>query len=124
MPNREHARSELNLRDDEDVVLFMGAINPYKGITDLIEAVSIARRDRPRLRLIIAGNPQDSFEPYRAQIQRLDLTKWFYCLSKIRFWEVQGHPLCRSRCNGFAAPGCLTERDGCWRHWLRVSRLS
>jgi glycosyltransferase involved in cell wall biosynthesis len=75
MPNREHARSELNLRDDEDVVLFMGAINPYKGITDLIEAVSIARRDRPRLRLIIAGSPQDSFEPYRAQIQRLDLTE-------------------------------------------------
>ena len=31
-------------------------------------------RDRPKLRLIIAGDPEDSFEPYQAQIRRLGIT--------------------------------------------------
>jgi glycosyltransferase involved in cell wall biosynthesis len=73
IPDREQARLELNLDRDAEVVLFVGRISAYKGIADLIDAFEIARRDRPRLRLIIAGDPEDSFEPYRAQIQRLGI---------------------------------------------------
>jgi glycosyltransferase involved in cell wall biosynthesis len=74
MPNRADARIELNLEPDAEVALFMGGIRAYKGITDLIEAVAIASRNRPKLRLIIAGSPMESFAPYAEQIQRLSLT--------------------------------------------------
>ena len=73
LPNRQEARLELNVGPDADVVVFMGGIRAYKGITDLIDAIDIARRDRPKLRLIIAGMPQEPFDPYQAQIQRLAL---------------------------------------------------
>jgi glycosyltransferase involved in cell wall biosynthesis len=75
MPTREQARAELHQKPDADVVLFMGLIRSYKGIADLIDAVAIARRERPNLRLIIAGRPYESFEPYQAQIRRLGLTE-------------------------------------------------
>ena len=55
-------------------MLFVGRISAHKGIADLIDAFAIARRDRPRLRLIIAGDPEDSFAPYQAQIARLGMT--------------------------------------------------
>jgi len=73
IPDMEEARAELKLEQDAEVVLFLGRINRYKGITDLIDAFEIAHRERPRLRLIIAGDPEDSFEPYEAQIRRLGI---------------------------------------------------
>jgi glycosyltransferase involved in cell wall biosynthesis len=74
IPDREAARAELKLERDAEVVLFLGRICAYKGIADLIDAFEIARRHRPRLRLIIAGDPEDSFEPYQVQIRRLGIT--------------------------------------------------
>jgi glycosyltransferase involved in cell wall biosynthesis len=81
LPTRQQALAELKLPPDAEVVLFVGRISAYKGIADLIDAVEIARRDRPALRLIIAGDPEDSFEPYQAQIRRLGMTE-----------IVQSHP--------------------------------
>jgi glycosyltransferase involved in cell wall biosynthesis len=72
--DREAARADLKLERDAEVVLFVGRISAHKGIVDLIDAFEIAHRDRPRLRLIIAGDPEDSFEPYRAQIRRLGIS--------------------------------------------------
>jgi glycosyltransferase involved in cell wall biosynthesis len=74
IPDRDAARAELKLERDAEVVLFVGRISAHKGIADLIDACEIAHRDRPRLRLIIAGDPEDSFEPYQAQIRRLGIT--------------------------------------------------
>ncbi|MEO8256949.1 MAG: glycosyltransferase [Acidobacteriota bacterium] len=71
IPDREHARVELKLEREAEVALFVGRISPHKGITDLIDAFAIASRDRPRLRLILAGAPEDSFDPHEAQIRRL-----------------------------------------------------
>jgi glycosyltransferase involved in cell wall biosynthesis len=73
IPNREEARAELKLERESEVVLFIGRISAHKGIADLLDAVAIARRDRPKLRLIMAGDPDSSFEPYRAQIRRLGI---------------------------------------------------
>jgi glycosyltransferase involved in cell wall biosynthesis len=74
VPDRNEARVELELEHDAEVVMFMGRISAHKGIADLIDALAIARRDRPKLRLIIAGEPQDSVESYQAQIQRLGIS--------------------------------------------------
>ncbi len=73
VPVREQARRELKLEPEAEVVLFVGRISAHKGIVDLIDAFAIARRDRPHLRLIVAGDPEDPIDPYRAQIERLGI---------------------------------------------------
>jgi glycosyltransferase involved in cell wall biosynthesis len=79
IPDRERARAELKLEREAEVVLFVGRISAYKGIGDLIDAFAIASRDRPRLRLTIAGDPEDPFEPYKAQIRRLGIAEITQC---------------------------------------------
>lgn len=50
-------KEQLHLEDDSIVLLFFGAVRPYKGVENLIETfVSIANS---KLRLVIAGNPLD-----------------------------------------------------------------
>jgi len=43
------------VRPDPDRVLFMGRLDPYKGLLDLLDAVDLLRRRRPNLRLHIVG---------------------------------------------------------------------
>jgi glycosyltransferase involved in cell wall biosynthesis len=54
---REHAREELGIAQDADVVLFFGQIRPYKGVEELLDAVDEVRPDHPDLRLLVAGQP-------------------------------------------------------------------
>jgi glycosyltransferase involved in cell wall biosynthesis len=55
-------RSEPARTDDGRTVLCLGAIRPYKGLDDAIEAVS--RADGARL--LVAGDPLEPIEAYRA----------------------------------------------------------
>jgi glycosyltransferase involved in cell wall biosynthesis len=71
--DRRSAREGLNLAPDAHVAVFIGRLRGYKGIADLIDAVGIVRGCLPKLRLIIAGIPDEPFEPYQAQIDRLGL---------------------------------------------------
>ncbi|HEX7163078.1 MAG TPA: glycosyltransferase [Trebonia sp.] len=55
--SRDQARYDLDLLPDEVVYSFIGAIKPYKGLEQLLDAFDIVRRDgRPR-RLLVAGIP-------------------------------------------------------------------
>jgi glycosyltransferase involved in cell wall biosynthesis len=72
-PTREVARRSLELGDDEELVLFFGGISAYKGITDLIDAFALAAQQRPKLRLLIAGNPLEPFAPYAARVRESGL---------------------------------------------------
>jgi glycosyltransferase involved in cell wall biosynthesis len=57
--SREQARHELGIWPDETVHVVAGAIRPYKGLTDLLDAWDLLGRDgRPR-RLLIAGAPSE-----------------------------------------------------------------
>jgi len=51
-------------------VLFFGYIREYKGLTDLIQAMGIVRRDLKDAYLIIAGKPVEKFEKYKREIER------------------------------------------------------
>lgn len=53
--NRAMAREKLGLDDAELVFLFLGAVRPYKGVLDLIEAFRLLAVDRTSL--FIAGKP-------------------------------------------------------------------
>jgi beta-1,4-mannosyltransferase len=58
-PSRDQARQELGLTPDELVYAFVGAIRPYKGLDELLDAfdeMCAADPGRPR-RLLVAGNP-------------------------------------------------------------------
>jgi beta-1,4-mannosyltransferase len=56
--SRLDARHELGLMPDEFVIAAIGAIRPYKGLDDLLDAWEDVPGDRPR-RLLIAGGPAD-----------------------------------------------------------------
>ena len=58
---REQARHELGLWPDEIVHVVAGAIKPYKGINELLDAWDSLPSDGPPRRLVIAGGP--SAEP-------------------------------------------------------------
>jgi glycosyltransferase involved in cell wall biosynthesis len=63
---REQARHELGLWPDEIVHLVFGALKPYKGLAELLDAWDVLAKDgRPR-RLVIAGAPGE--EPGIAEI--------------------------------------------------------
>lgn len=55
------------------VVLFFGAIRPYKGLSDLLEAMAMVHERIPEARLLVVGRPHESWEPYAEQIHRLHL---------------------------------------------------
>jgi glycosyltransferase involved in cell wall biosynthesis len=59
------ARHELGLMPDELVFLALGAIRPYKGLPELLDAWASLAPDEPR-RLVIAGAPTD--EPGVAEL--------------------------------------------------------
>lgn len=67
------ARSLLGLPLDSRIILFFGAIAPYKGLDVLLEAFATLCRTDPNVRLVIAGEPLEDFGPYRRQIEVLGL---------------------------------------------------
>ncbi|MCC6175796.1 MAG: glycosyltransferase family 4 protein [Chloroflexi bacterium] len=72
--SREAARRRLELSPDDRMMLFAGLIEPYKGLADLLDAFALMVGEHPNARLLVAGKPNESFEGYRAQIERLGLT--------------------------------------------------
>ncbi|HLY85816.1 MAG TPA: glycosyltransferase family 4 protein [Gaiellaceae bacterium] len=61
--------SRLERHDDGRTVLAFGMIRPYKGLGDAIEAV----RRAGDARLLVAGDPLESLEPYRAAANGLEV---------------------------------------------------
>jgi glycosyltransferase involved in cell wall biosynthesis len=55
-------------RDDGRTVLAFGVIRPYKGLGDAIEAAR-----RAGARLVVAGDPLEPMEPYRARADGLEV---------------------------------------------------
>jgi len=61
--------SDPERRDDGRTVLAFGMIRPYKGLGDAIEAV----RRAGNARLLVAGDPLEPVEPYRAAANGLEV---------------------------------------------------
>jgi glycosyltransferase involved in cell wall biosynthesis len=70
---RDEARRRLGLQPDAPYLLFFGLIKKHKGLDVLLNALALAVRDRPDLRLLVAGEPMGSWRPYAQQIARLGL---------------------------------------------------
>jgi glycosyltransferase involved in cell wall biosynthesis len=64
------ARQRLGLRNDEKILLFFGAIKPYKGLEYLVTAFQKLAPLLPDCRLIIAGERKKGYEQYWSAIQQ------------------------------------------------------
>lgn len=62
------ARRRLGIREDEKVILFFGALRPYKGLEYLVSAVEQLAASGRRYRLVIASEPKKGCEQYTEQI--------------------------------------------------------
>lgn len=70
---RAEARSKLGLAENEKIVLFFGYIEPYKGLSYLIKAFQLLKKEIPEVRLVIAGRPRGSFAQYSRLISECGL---------------------------------------------------
>lgn len=71
--SREEARRSLNISPRDKIVLFFGAIRPYKGLDTLIEACGLIRERVPDLKVLIVGNLLEDFGKYEQQINTCGL---------------------------------------------------
>jgi D-inositol-3-phosphate glycosyltransferase len=78
--DREQARKELGL-DHQKVILFVGRMDPLKGLEQLLTAMTYMDGDRPPMLMIVGGDSQS-----RSQVQSLhDLTKELDLEKRVRF---------------------------------------
>ena len=56
--DRDTARAQLGLDPEDEVILFLGQIRPYKGVDELVAAFRSILRDRPRAVLLLAGQAE------------------------------------------------------------------
>lgn len=81
-------RASLGISRDEILVLFVGWVRREKGVTELIEAVSIARRTRRDIQLLVLGNehePDAIPEPARETLRGGEGFHW-------RAWAADTSP--------------------------------
>ena len=53
--NRDSARRELDVLRDATVLLFVGRLDPLKGVRELMQAFAVLAPEMPRLRLVFVG---------------------------------------------------------------------
>lgn len=69
------ARKKLGIEENKKVLLFFGYIRPYKGLMNLIEAMSIILKENDDYFLLIVGEFYESKEKYFEKIKEFGITK-------------------------------------------------
>ncbi len=89
-PGRESSRRKLGIPVDDGVILFFGAIRPYKGLKRLIRSFSELVREGRQVCLIIAGKVLvGSEEEYRRAIREAGIeSRVFFRPEYVPFEEV------------------------------------
>lgn len=77
---KEEARERLNLKENEQVMLFFGFIRKYKGLHHLLGAMAKCQNNK-QLRLIIAGDFYENKDEY------LDMINEFGIQDKVRIYD-------------------------------------
>ena len=74
--SQNEAREELNIPTNKKLILFVGRIDPLKGVDTLLRAIALLINEHPvwreRLMLgIVGGNPEHDLENMNAEMRRL-----------------------------------------------------
>jgi glycosyltransferase involved in cell wall biosynthesis len=87
---REQARLRLGISQTAVVFLLVGAIKPYKGLTELLDAFDeLSHRDPGRFVLLVAGQPDNSNETRRFATQALTHPPVYASLRRIPDEKMQ-----------------------------------
>lgn len=81
--DKESARREMGLSEENKVLCFFGNIREYKGLDNLLLALAWIREVFPEIRLIIAGQPWGSWNKYEEIIRAERLEP--YVIRKTKF---------------------------------------
>jgi glycosyltransferase involved in cell wall biosynthesis len=73
--SREDARKRLGICMEAKVILFFGAIRPYKGLDIALEAFAMVIKEVPDARLLIAGRLWETWDKYQKIIDENGLSK-------------------------------------------------
>lgn len=88
--SREQARRELGISPDSVVLLLMGRIKPYKGLTELLDSFdALCERDPGRYILLVAGPPDRDEETKQFRERVLTHPSALAALRKIPDDEMQ-----------------------------------
>jgi len=72
LENHATARQRIGRNSDERIVLYVGRIEPLKGLDTLLAASALLRDRVPGLKLLIAGGSHTSDEPTERELARLN----------------------------------------------------
>ncbi len=72
---QEEARRKLNIHEKGHVLLFFGIVRPYKGLTFLLEALTLLREKDPGLFLVVAGEFWEDKKSYLKKVGEMGLSK-------------------------------------------------
>ncbi len=78
---RQEARLKLNLKPEDQVILFFGLIRKYKGLDLLIEAFSLLKTN-PNNKLLIAGEFYEDKQPYLDLISKYHIEEQVILLDR------------------------------------------
>jgi len=80
--SRKKARSKLQIKEDEKIILFVGTLRPVKGVRYLIEAMSGINQECPKVKLLLVGDGVDM--PYLKRIvKHLNLKEFVTFVGKV-----------------------------------------
>jgi glycosyltransferase involved in cell wall biosynthesis len=69
--DRDAARAEFGFAPGDLVVVSVGNLNPQKGHEHLLRAAALARRTRPEIKVLVAGEPHPTHRGYEQGLHRL-----------------------------------------------------
>jgi glycosyltransferase involved in cell wall biosynthesis len=69
--DRDTARAELGFAPEDLVLVSVGNLNPQKGHEHLLRAAALARRTRPKIKLLLVGAPHPTHPAYEEGLHRL-----------------------------------------------------
>jgi D-inositol-3-phosphate glycosyltransferase len=89
--DRQQARHALALHAEQPMLLFVGRLQPIKGIDTLLQAAQVVRQQHPQVQVLIVGGGVEAPDTYEAQeLQRLHgLSEQFGLQHNVRFIKAQ-----------------------------------
>ncbi|MCB0310335.1 MAG: glycosyltransferase [Bdellovibrionales bacterium] len=67
-------RKELQLQDDDELILYIGNLEPYQGIDLLMDSFKKLRGQNEKAHLVIVGGREEHIETYQKKAKALDIT--------------------------------------------------
>jgi D-inositol-3-phosphate glycosyltransferase len=91
---RQQARQALGLSVEHPLLLFVGRLQPLKGIDTLLRAAQMVRQPHPQVQVLIIGGGVEAPDAYEAQeLQRLQqLTRELDVHHNVQFIKAQPQP--------------------------------